>query len=49
MLDKGFELGRVALLVVAVILQRIIIAVISTRVGVDKNNARLLGAVLLCW
>ncbi len=49
MLDKGLELGRFALLVVFVTLQRIVIVVISTRASMDRDDARLLGAVLLCW
>jgi hypothetical protein len=48
-LDKGLELGRFALLVVAVALRRIVIVVISTRADMDKDGAQLLGAVLLCW
>jgi hypothetical protein len=47
-LDKGLELGRLALLVVTVALLRIVVAVILTKAGVDKDGARLLGAVLLC-
>ncbi len=47
--DKGLELGRLALLVVAIALRRIVVAVISTRAGMDKDGARLLGVVLLCW
>ncbi len=47
-LDKGFKLGCLALLVVAIALQRIIVAIISTKAEVDKNDAQLLGAILLC-
>jgi hypothetical protein len=47
-LNKGFELGRLTLLMVIIALRRIIVAVISTRADMDKDGARLLGAVLLC-
>ncbi len=46
--DKGLKLGCLALFMVAVALRRIVVAIISTRAGVDKDGARLLGAVLLC-
>jgi hypothetical protein len=48
MLDKGLELGHLALLVVTVALRRIVVVIISTRAGVDKDGAWLLSAVFLC-
>jgi hypothetical protein len=44
-LDKGLELGYLALFVVTIALRKIIIIVISTRAGVDKDGAQLLGTV----
>jgi hypothetical protein len=44
-LDKGLELGRLTWLVVAVALRRIVIAIISIKAGMDKDGARLLGAI----
>ncbi len=48
MLDKGFELGHLTLLMVAIVLRRIVVIVISTRASMDKDDAWLLGAVFLC-
>jgi len=48
-LNKGLELGRLTLLVIAVALRRIVVAVILTRANVHKDGARLFGTDLLCW
>ncbi len=48
MLDKGLELDRLTLLVVAIALRRIVVAVISTRISVHKDGGRIFGVVLFC-